>query len=172
LIAIDSKTTSRTSIGPGTPDAFILPISTDSGTPTQKDEPWAENPPTGAIIDYYLRSSPGGRVILEILDQNAQVIRRHSSAETVAATDPNGLVVNAVWQRPQEPPSAAPGLHRWVWDFRPQPADGGRGRGGRGGGSGRGGAPPVPPGGYTVRLTVSGRTFTQPLTLKPDPRSR
>jgi photosystem II stability/assembly factor-like uncharacterized protein len=153
-------------------DAFILPISTDSGTPTQKDEPWAENPPTGAIIDYYLRSSPGGPVILEILDQKAQVIRRHTSAETVAATDPNGLVVNAVWQRPQEPPSAAPGLHRWIWDFRPQPADLGRGRGGRGGGSGRGGVPPVPPGAYSVRLTVSGRSVTQPLTLKPDPRTR
>ena len=30
-------------------DAIILPPGTDDGTPTQKDEPEAENPPTGAI---------------------------------------------------------------------------------------------------------------------------
>lgn len=31
--------------------------------------------------------------------------------------------------------------------------------------------PIVPPGAYTVKLTVAGQTFTQPLTLLPDPRS-
>ena len=36
-------------------DAIILPTPTDDGTPTQKDEAWAENPPTGAIVDYYLQ---------------------------------------------------------------------------------------------------------------------
>jgi photosystem II stability/assembly factor-like uncharacterized protein len=53
------------------------------------------------------------------------------------------------------------------------PAAGGRaGRGGRGGGGGggRGGAPTLPAGQYTVRLTVDGQTYTQPVTIKPDPR--
>ena len=36
-------------------DAIIFPAATDDGTPTQKDEPWAESPPVGAIIDYYLQ---------------------------------------------------------------------------------------------------------------------
>jgi photosystem II stability/assembly factor-like uncharacterized protein len=52
-------------------------------------------------------------------------------------------------------------------------AGGGRaGRGGRGGGGGggRGGALGVPPGQYTLRLTVDGRTYTQPASIKPDPR--
>ena len=40
--------------------AIILPTPTDDGTPTQKDEAWAENPPTGAIIDYYLKSAASG----------------------------------------------------------------------------------------------------------------
>ncbi|MGD0777991.1 MAG: single-stranded DNA-binding protein, partial [Candidatus Solibacter sp.] len=52
------------------------------------------------------------------------------------------------------------------------PAAAGRGgRGGRGGGGGgRGGAPTLPAGQYTVRLTVDGQTYTQPVTIKPDPR--
>jgi photosystem II stability/assembly factor-like uncharacterized protein len=41
-------------------DALILPLPSDEGTPTQKDEPAAENPPTGAILDYYLKRSGAG----------------------------------------------------------------------------------------------------------------
>jgi hypothetical protein len=64
-------------------------------------------------------------------------------------------------------------MHRFVWDLRPTPPAGGRGgRGGGGGGGGRGGQPPVDAGAYTVKLTVNGRTFTQPLTVKPDPRDK
>jgi len=156
--------------------AVILPPSTDDGTPTQKDEPMAENPPVGAIIDYYLKAAASGPVTIEILNAGGAAIRHYSSADPAPAPDPNTLVVNAVWQRPQEPPSAAAGMHRFVWDFRPDPpAGGGRGRGGRGGGGGgggRGGPPPVSPGGYTVRLTVGGQTYTQPLTVNPDPRDK
>jgi len=48
---------------------------------------------------------------------------------------------------------------------------GGRGGGfGGGGGGGRGGAPSLQPGQYTVRLTVDGQAYTQPVTVKPDPR--
>ena len=64
-------------------------------------------------------------------------------------------------------------MHRFVWDLRPTPPAGGRGgRGGGGGGGGRGGLPPVAAGGYSVRLTVNGKSYTQPLTVKPDPRER
>ena len=158
-------------------DAIILPPSTDDGTPTQKDEAAAENPPVGAIVDYYLKSAPSGPVTIEILNGSGAVVRHYSSADPVPPIEPNALVVNAVWQRPQEPPSAAAGMHRFVWDFHPDPPPGGgRGRGGRGGGGGggggRGGPPPVAPGSYSVRLTAGGQTFTQPLVLKPDPRDR
>jgi photosystem II stability/assembly factor-like uncharacterized protein len=157
-------------------DAILLPPATDEGTPTQKDEPMAENPPVGAIVDYYLKSAASGPLTLEILDGRGAPIRRYSSGDPAPSADPNTLVVNAVWQRSQEPPSAAAGMHRFVWDFRPDPpAGGGRGRGGRGGGGGgggRGGQPPVAPGGYTVRLSVNGQSFTQPLTVKADPREQ
>jgi len=46
---------------------------------------------------------------------------------------------------------------------------GGRGGGGGGGGFGRGAAS-LQPGQYTVRLTVDGQTYTQPVAVKPDPR--
>src|SRR5262249_56571706 len=130
-------------------EAIILPPATDDGTPTQKDEAMAENPPIGAIGDYYRKAAAGGPLTSEILNASGGVVRHVSSADPAPPVDPATLVVNAVWQRPQEPPSAAAGMHRYVWDFRPDPpAGGGRGRGGRGGGGGGGrprGAPPPPP---------------------------
>ena len=155
-------------------DAIILPPATDEGTPTQKDEAMAENPPVGAIIDYYVKAAANGPLTIEILNGNGATVRRYSSADPVPPIDPNTLAVNAVWQRPQEPPAATAGMHRFVWDLRPTPAAGGRGgRGGRGGGGGgRGGLPPVAPGGYSVKLTVNGQSYTQPLALKPDPREK
>jgi hypothetical protein len=66
-------------------------------------------------------------------------------------------------------------MHRFVWDLHAAPRPGG----------GRGG-PPIsaiyrdtplaqgawmPPGTYTVKLTVDGRTYTAPLVVKPDPRA-
>jgi hypothetical protein len=156
-------------------DAIILPPNTDDGTPTQKDEPEAENPPTGAILDYYLKSAAGGPVTIEILNASGATVRRYSSGDPAAAIDPNTLAVNAVWQQPLQPPSAAAGMHRFVWDLRPQPPAGGRGRGGRGGGGGgggRGGLPPVASGSYSVKLTVNGQSYTQPLTVKADPREK
>ena len=149
--------------------AIILPTPTDDGTPTQKDEAWAENPPTGAIIDYYLKSGATGPVVLEILDGAGSAVRRYASTDPVAPIDPNTLVTNAVWQRPQESLATSAGMHRFVWDFRPQPPSGGRGGRG-GGGGGRGGAAPVSPATYSVKLTVNGQSYTQPLIVKPDPR--
>ena len=156
-------------------DAFILPPGSDEGTPTQKDEAEAENPPNGAIIDYYLTSAASGPVTLEILDGSGTVVRHYSSSDPAPAVNVNTLAVNLVWSRPAEALAAAAGAHRWVWDFRPDPPAGGRGRGGRGGGGGgggRGGLPPVAPGGFSVKLTVNDQSYTQPLTVKPDPRDK
>jgi hypothetical protein len=62
-------------------DAIILPPSTDDGTPTQKDEPEAENPPVGAIVDYYLKGAASGPLTIEILNGSGAVVRHHSSAD-------------------------------------------------------------------------------------------
>jgi hypothetical protein len=157
-------------------DAILIPPNTDNGTPTQKDEPEADNPPGGAVIDYYLRTAATGPVTIEILNAGGTVIRHYSSGDPAPVVDVNTLAVNLAWSRLPEPLSATAGMHRWVWDFRPDPPAGGRGRGGRGagggGGGGRGGPPPVATGAYSVRLTANGKTLTQPLIVKPDPREK
>src|SRR5262249_4819285 len=149
---------------------FDLPTPGEQGTPLPKDEPQAENPPAGAIIDYYLKAAPAGVVTLEILDGAGAVVRRFASDDRPQPRDPNSLSVQTIWPPPLEPLPATAGMHRWVWDLRPTPQGGGRGRGaGGGGGFGRGGAA-VPHGTYTVRLTVDGKTYTQPLAVRADPR--
>jgi photosystem II stability/assembly factor-like uncharacterized protein len=151
-------------------DAFNLPPSSDNGTPMPRDEPLAENPPYGAMIDYYLRSNVAGPVTLEILDPSGVVIRRYASDDKIPAVDPNALSIPAFWVRPPEPLSTTAGMHRWVWDLRPTPPP--RPTTG-GGGSGFGRVVPnVLPGKYTVKLTVDGQSLTQTLLVKMDPRAK
>jgi photosystem II stability/assembly factor-like uncharacterized protein len=158
--------------------AVSLPAPSEQGTPLPKDEPFAENPPTGAVIDYYLKAAPGSPVVLEIVDAAGTTMRRFASDDRPQPRDPNTLNVQTVWAPVAEPLSAAAGMHRWVWDLRgtpPAPPAGGRGGGrggggggGGGGGRGRGGAALL--GSFTVRLTVDGKTYTQPLVVRADPR--
>lgn len=144
-------------------DAFNLPPGTDNGTPLQKDEPLAENAPNGAVIDYFLKAAPSTPVTIEILNAGGQVIRSFSSV-TPPPAEPPPQTVTILWKALFESVSTSAGMHRVTWDLRPTPAGGG-GRGGRGGGAGG----PVT-GTFTVKLTANGQTYTQPLTVKPDPR--
>jgi len=144
----------------------------DNGTPQPRDEPLAENPPFGAMIDYYLKNTASGPVVLEILDPSGDSIRRYSSDEKPSPVDPDTQNIPAFWRPTPQPLSGAAGMHRWVWDLRPTPPAaraGGQGGGG-GGGIFGGGRPTVLSGRYTVKLTVGGETFTQPLIVEPDPR--
>jgi photosystem II stability/assembly factor-like uncharacterized protein len=145
----------------------LIPGADFVGTPMPRDEPIAENPPVGAMIDYYLRSNAGGPVTLEIIDPSGEVIRKYSSEDKFPAIDPDKLNYTPFWARRSEALPATAGMHRWVWDFRPTPPPS-TGRGG--GGFGRGGQLALP-GNYRVRLTVSGKSYEQPLRIKSDPRS-
>lgn len=150
-------------------DAFDIPPGSENGTPLPRDEPMAENPPSGAIIDYYLKSNADGPITLEILDPSGATIRRYSSEDRTPPVDPNTLDIPAFWRPTPVPLSAAAGMHRWVWDLRPTlPADSGARAGA---GSGSRSVPLVLPGTYTVKLTVNGRSYTQPLKVKMDPRA-
>ena len=153
----------------------VIPGS-DNGTPMPRDEPIAENPPAGVAIDYYLKSKADGPVTLEIIDPAGEVIRRYSSEDKIPPVNPDELNIPVSWIRRPEPLSAAAGMHRWIWDFRPTPP---QGAGGRGGGAAAavtasffgGRTPPVLPGNYQVRLTVNGKVYEQPLVVRADPRS-
>jgi len=131
----------------------------------------AENPPYGAMIDYYLKSNATDPVTLEILDPSGAIIRRYASDDKSPVVDPNTLSIPVFWVRTPEPLSTAAGMHRWIWDLRPTPTPRPAGAGGGGGGFGRGGVN-VLPGTYTVKLTVDGKSYAQPLVVKMDPRAK
>jgi len=152
-------------------DAVITPPHSEYGTPQPRDEPMAENPPYGAAIDYYLKSDAKGPVTLEILNPAGESVRVYSSEDRPTQVDPNTLDVPASWVATPAVLSGAAGVHRWYWNFRPPPPAGENLRGGAAVFGGRG-VPPVLPGDYTVRLTVGGKSYTQPLRLSPDPRSK
>jgi hypothetical protein len=113
-------------------------------------------------------------VTLEIFDPAGEVIRRYASDDKITPVNPDTLSIPVSWVRTPEPLSTAAGMHRWIWDLRPTPParPAGGGAGGGGGGFGRGGVSAVLPGTYTVKLTVGGKSYTQPLIVKMDPRSR
>lgn len=155
----------------GPADAINMAPGSEYGTPKPRDEPLAENPPYGAMIYYYLKSSVSGPITLEILDAGGETVRRYSSEDLPPTADPSTLNIPAFWRRIPEPLSTAAGMHRWVWDLRPTPTGGRRGTGG-GGGFGRAGDTRALPGTYIVKLTVNGRSYTQHLQVRLDPRVR
>ena len=151
-------------------DAIRMNAGADYGSPMPRDEALAENPPVGAMIDYYLKSAASGPLAIDILDAKGKVVRSYSSAEQMTPPKPETLEFPASWVHPKEPPSAEAGMHRFVWDLHYTPAPGpplfpGAAFFGFGGAS-----PAALPGNYTVKLTVNGKSSTQPLTVKMDPR--
>ena len=146
--------------------AIRMRIADFTGTPMPKDEPMASNPPAGAIIDYVLPATAQGPVAVTILDAQGQVVRRYSSAEHASPPDPAKLQYAPEWVVPAPVPAAAPGMQRFVWDLRyaklVEPGAKGPSEDGVW----------APPGRYTVELTVDGREYRQPLTVKADPRVR
>ncbi len=65
-------------------DAIDVMQGGDNGTPTQKDEPTAPNPPAGAAIDYYLKTAATGPVTLEIQDSSGACLAAFSSDAATA----------------------------------------------------------------------------------------
>jgi photosystem II stability/assembly factor-like uncharacterized protein len=145
----------------------------NTDTPLPPDEPAGENPPDGAIINYFLEQRADGAVTLEILTEDGDLVRSYSSADE---PEPplEGQNVPDYWPRPPQVLSAEPGLHRFVWDLHyPRPAVL---RFGYPIAAIAGNTPVAPagpwvlPGHYTVRLTVNGETYEQPLVVQLDPR--
>jgi len=142
-------------------------------TPWPPSTPVALNPPTGAVVDYWIGSG-AGPVTLTFADSAGHVVRQFSSADEPEHL-PADQYFDPRWVGTPFVLSAAPGMHRFVWDLRyPRPkalsyeysiaAVWGVGtplepRG-----------PFVVPGPYRVTLTVGGVAYTAPLTVELDPR--
>ncbi len=142
----------------------------NTDTPLPPEEPAGENPPDGAVIDYYLNNNEEV-VQLDIFNDKGALVRSFSNMDTLYnIPDVN---IPLYWIRPQQILSAKQGAHRFLWDMKYNPlnvpveypmtavihntapvAT----------------APWVMPGNYTVKLTVKGKVYTQNLAIKMDPR--
>jgi photosystem II stability/assembly factor-like uncharacterized protein len=146
----------------------------NTDTPLPPEEPAGQNPPDGAMIDYWLKSATSSPVTLEIVDAAGKVVRHFFSSDKPEAVNPKELNVPMYWVRPTRTLSSAAGMHRFIWDLTyPEPEvlehdypisaiyhD----------------TPRYPlgaavlPGQYKIVFTASGKSYTQTLEIKMDPR--
>ena len=154
--------------------ALRVRANMNTDTPLPPDEPAGENPPDGAMIDYFLSKDASGPVTIEIKDGKGQLVRKYSSADKPVEANPKRLRIPSYWIRPPQSVSTKAGMHRFLWDMHYTPIAGVepefpisatyRNT------APRATSPWVAPGDYTVTLTVDGKTFSQPLTVAMDPR--
>jgi photosystem II stability/assembly factor-like uncharacterized protein len=151
--------------------AIRIRWDTNTDTPLPPDEPAGQNPPDGAIIDYYLKDNVADEVTLDIFDSRGNMVRHFSSNDTLYKVPE--VDIPLYWIRPQQILSAKQGAHRFIWDLHydplnfpasfpisavykntaPTPT-----------------SPWVMPGNYTVKLIVNGKIFSKPLNVTMDPR--
>ena len=139
-------------------------------TPVPQEEAAGENPPDGAIIDYYL-AEKSNNILLEIFDQKNNLIRKYSNKDTLYKI--GDVNIPHYWIRPQQILSAEPGHHRFLWDMKYSPLN----------------TPPsypisatfkntspdqtapwVMPGMYKVQLTTDNTVWVKTFIVKMDPR--
>ena len=154
--------------------AYRVQRNVNTDTPLPPEEPAGQNPPDGAIIDYYLKSDSPAPVTLEIYDRAGKLVRRFSSNDRPEPVNEKEINVPLYWVRPPRILPARAGMQRFVWDLHyPEP-------------KARSHEYPISanymdtpryplgpsalPGDYTVKLTAAGRTLTRPLTVVIDPR--
>jgi hypothetical protein len=150
--------------------AYRVRWNLNTDTPIPQEEPAGQNPPDGAVINYYLAENAKGEISLEVMDAAGKTVRKYSSLEKPYSIPPNN--VPSYWLRPQQELSGKAGSHRFLWDLHytpleiapsypiaavyqqtaPNPT-----------------SPWVLPGTYTVKLTVDGKVYVQKLTVKMDP---
>lgn len=138
-------------------------------TPLPPDEPTAQNPPNGAIFDYYLPAA-ATRVELQILDSQGDMVR-HFSSDEARPMQRVPLPIAERWFPKPEMLQTSPGMHRFIWDL----ASGGTGSDAEEDDmSGEFGAPHGPrvvPGTYQTKLIVDGKTSARTIKIVMDPRS-
>jgi hypothetical protein len=154
-------------------EAIRVQRNVNTDTPLPPEEPAGQNPPDGAIIDYYLRRE-ATPVTLEIFDSKNQLVRRFSSDDKPDPVNMSDYPVTGYWLRPPQVLGSKAGMQRFVWDLKyaPPPA------------FGHGFpiaaiyrdtplyplGPVVLPGTYTVKLTANGVSRSEQLTVQMDPR--
>ena len=157
--------------------AYRIRRDVNTDTPLPPEVPAGQNPPDGAIFDYYLKSNTSSPVKLDVLDSSGKVVRSFASTDNPPYTWDQlkkELNVPLYWIKPPQILSAEAGEHRFIWDLRTAPPESlahqfpisaiphdtpqyplGAG---------------VLPGTYTIRLEANGQTIAQKFEVKMDPR--
>ena len=130
-----------------------------------------QNPPSGAVVYYTLKAEPKANeeVTLEVLDASGKVLKKLSNKEDKDKAEGAGGDDEEGYGPPPAPRTipAKAGLNRFPWDLRVEDASRFKGMI-LWGGVTRG--PVLAPGSYQVRLTAGGKSLTQPLEVRKDPR--
>jgi photosystem II stability/assembly factor-like uncharacterized protein len=155
--------------------AFRVRWNMYTDTPLPQEEPAGENPPDGAVINYFLNEA-ADEIRLDIFESTAtaqpgKLIRTYTSKDTLyKIPDVN---IPQYWIRPQKILGSTEGSHRFLWDMHYTPLN----------------VPPsypisatymntapdatspwVMPGRYIAKLTVDGKELFQSFFIKMDPR--
>ncbi|HTJ22733.1 MAG TPA: hypothetical protein VL383_10085, partial [Gemmatimonadaceae bacterium] len=156
-------------------DAMRMRRNVGADTPFPPEVPHALNPPEGAIVDYWLAQAPSSEITLDVLDANGATVRHLTSApgtpvaEAARPPEPNFWIA---------PPFSLPknaGENRTHWDLRYESPSAFSHQFEINANPGL--TPPSPlgplvlPGTYTLKLTVDGKTYSQTVNVKNDPRS-
>ncbi len=86
-------------------------------TPLPPEEPAGQNPPDGAMIDYWLKDAAPAPVMIEITDESGNLVRRFFSIDKPEPVNEKDFNVPMYWVRPPQTLSAAAGMHRFIWDL-------------------------------------------------------
>ena len=151
--------------------AMRIRWNTYPDSPVPQEEPAGQNPPDGAMIDYYLNGDAKEVVTLQIKDEKNNVIRTFRSDDQPYEIP--AVNIPLYWIRPQQLLSSKSGSHRFLWDLHytpiktppaypiaavygntaPEPT-----------------SPWVMPGNYTAVLSVNGKSYSQTFKVTMDPR--
>ena len=157
-------------------DAYRVRRNVGADTPFPPEVPHALNPADGAIIDYWLAQEPKNDITLDVVDASGAVVRHLSSAPITPVPEAARPPHPNFWVATPAPLPKNAGSNRTNWDLRfdapkamshsfeinanpgltPASPEGAL----------------VPPGTYTLKLTVDGKTYAQTVAVKADPRSR
>src|SRR5438093_1368108 len=145
-------------------------INIDAGT----------NPPSGVLVQFWLRDKAKAAATLGCLDARGKMIREFKSdpqaiedelkkPEPPQKTPPEGTAQPPATKDPKVPVLA--GLNRFLWNMRYPDAAKIEGEGGTWDAfEAQLAGPQVPPGPYRVRLKVAGETLEAPFEIRKDPR--
>src|SRR5579863_9458233 len=94
-------------------ETYAVRLGSMNGTPLPHEEPQQMNPPAGVILYYSLKSAATKPLKLELLSSDGAVRACAASDTPVKPPDTEAINVQAIWEQPTQPPSAAEGMHRF-----------------------------------------------------------